>query len=274
MIDILNSSEAFLLTSLWLACYYTKVTWLVGLSTFLVGVELNPGPRRSKQRNKKSSSKSGELPYDRILIDSVKPTGSTTSVVESDLIAKRQNFNLVQSPPKQVGNMIFWCKQMYTGNFQTSTTTDVENNLQFQLSSLSDVSSITSFFDQYCIYSVAVNWSIDTQQAVGEITCNLYTALDYDNVSNIGLGGIVGYSTCQQSTISQGTSLVRLVKPCVAPALYSGSAFTNFGTSRLWCNSSSTNTAHYGIRAIAKQSAQVITIRVTQTWTIGLRNTI
>jgi hypothetical protein len=235
-----------------------------------------PSKATAKRKATRIRARGRSVPAtDMSIINSSKATGSTTTVVMSDVLNRRQNFNLVETPPKQIGNQIYWFKESVTGSFQTSTSTYSENNFQFQLSSLQGVSSITAMFDQYAFYAISTSFMIDSiQSSGGNAIVTMLTALDYDNISNIGPSGIVQYSSYAESCLSPSVSLIRLVRPCVAPALYSGSAFSNFGTARLWCNSSSNNTVHYGLRAIALQTAATVTVRWNQQWVIGCRNTI
>jgi hypothetical protein len=210
------------------------------------------------------------MKVDRLLINSLRPTGANTTIVASDLVDKRQNMDIVQVPPKQIGNQIYWFKEIITSNLATSSTTYTESNTYWTLGGLTDSSTITALFDQYCIYSVVTSVSVDGNSPVG-VSCSLLTAIDYDNVSNIGPSGIIQYNSCTETLIGPSTSLVRYVKPCVALAAYTGS-FTGFTTSRTWLNSSSSSVQHYGLRLIALQCASVFNLRVVTEVVVGLRN--
>jgi len=222
------------------------------------------------KRMNRSKKQKGSKPVDRELINSIKATGSTTSTVASDLIDRRQNMNLVQTPPKQIGNQIYWIKEIVTNTFATSTTTWVENNVAFTLSGLNDYTSLVAVFDQYCIYSIAASFHVDGNSSTG-VSASLLTALDFDNVSNLGPTGIVGFSNCSETLIGPSTSLVRYLKPCIALAAYTGT-FTGYATQRSWLNCTSATVNHYGLRCIALQCAATFNIRVSYEYTVGFRN--
>jgi hypothetical protein len=223
-------------------------------------------PKNQRSRRTKRQS----APVDRELVNSVKATGANTTTVASDLIDRRQNMNLVQTPPKQLGNQIYWLKEIIISTVTTSTTTYVESNVSFTLAMFNDYSSLTSVFDQYCIYSAAVSYSIDGNSPVG-VSASVLTALDYDNNANIGPVGIAGYNNCSETLLGPSTSLVRYVKPCLALAAYTTS-FTGYATTRCWLNSNSPSIQHYGVRFIALQTNATFPIRVTIELVAGFRN--
>jgi len=224
------------------------------------------GGRRNRRRKQSGNA------TDALQVNSMKLTGASTSFPKYDLVLRRQNMNLVQTPPKQIGNQIYWIKEIYSGTFQASTTTYVENNLQFQLSSLTDASSLAAVFDQYCIYSVTLNLSLDGNQTnPGLMSVSGVTAIDYDNIATIGPSGIIGYSTSAPYTINNDSSHCRFVRPCIAIAGYTGS-FGGFLTARMWCNSSSTNIVHYGIRNVVYQNNVAVVIRTNLEFVVGFRN--
>jgi hypothetical protein len=223
-----------------------------------------------KGKKGKKSRKGGARGVDRVIVDSIKATGSNTTTVATDLVSKRQNMNLVQTPPRMIGNGIYWIKEIVTSTFSTSASTFVENNFSFALNQLNDASLMAGVFDQYCIYSVAIGFSVDGNSPVG-VSTTILTALDYDNVSNIGPSGIESYSNCSSTLLGPSSSLVRYVKPCVALAAYTGT-FTGFATQRSWINASSSSVVHYGIRSVALQTAAVFNVRVSQEFVMGFRN--
>jgi len=264
----------------WLVCI-THTIWLIGLSTLLVGVEPNPGPNRGKMVRQvglvPSRKKKGPKAVDRALLESAKVTGSgTTSMTVFDLSNRPQNFNIVQSPPKQLGNQIWWFKETVSSSFTTSTSTYAESNLSFQLSDLPDTSAIQGVFDQYCIYAVTVSYAISGTTSNPQLCIvELLTAIDYDSTTNVGPTGIEAYSTCMKSSLSANDSHVRLVKPCVNTGLYQaagGGVFTSYGVNRCWIDTVSPNASHYGVRAVAFQNQAIVNIAVTREYVIGCRN--
>ncbi len=232
---------------------------------------------KSKTGRRKGRKTNSGNPVDRLLVNSNKPTGSTTTVVETDLIQRRQNFNLVQSPPKNLGNQIYWLR--------SSTSYDVaipaspgsaytESNFLFQLSALSNSSQIGSLFDQYCIYAVTVSIFADNVSSSYGQSLVVHTALDYDNVASVGPTAILGFNSCETSALTVGDSIVRFVKPCVAGNVYGSSAFGSYSTQRIWLDMASKDVSHYGVRMIVIAPPNASSLRVTQNFVVGLRNTI
>jgi len=225
-------------------------------------------PARLRPRGKQTVT-----PALRMLLGENKLTGpANTSTVPLDLINRPQNFNIVQRPPKQIGNQIYWFKERYESSMSTSTSTYAESNWEFSLSLLNSASAVAGLFDQYCIYAVAVNFSIDTGTSNPQLCIvDLLTAVDYDSVASIGPSGIQQYNTNSAAQLTTSTSHTRVCEPCVATALYNG-AFSAYGIARLWIDSQSTSVQHYGIRSIALQSPNVIKIRVSMEYVVGCRN--
>jgi len=224
---------------------------------------------RGRGRGRRGRRRGGP-PVDRELVNSIKATGANSTTVATDLIDRRQNMNLVQTPPKQIGNQIYWVKENVLTTFNTSTSTYVENNWAFTLTGLNDYSNLTSVFDQYCIYSVAASFSVDGLSPVG-VSISLLTALDFDNVAAVGPVGIAGFSNCSETLIGPSSSLVRYVKPCIALAAYTGT-FTGYATQRCWLNCSSPSILHYGLRSVGLQTNASFTVRVVFEYVVGFRN--
>jgi hypothetical protein len=206
------------------------------------------------------------------IIDSAKPSGSMTSTVRTDVSYKRQNMNLIQTPPKSLGNRIWWQRSSLISTITASTSLN-ESNFVFLFNNLQGYSSLVAVFDQYCIYSVTLVFSIlSVNNSTTNVSSNviLFTAIDYDNVANVGLNGIVQYETCEQSTLTlAGSSLIRYVKPCLDPITYQ----SNYGSSRLWVDSASPGALWYGLRCITQaMTAGSAVVQVEQIYTLGFRN--
>jgi len=222
-------------------------------------------PKKRRGRSKAPSSK-----VDREIINSIKATGSTTTTVATDMIDRRQNMNLVQKPPKSIGNQIYWIKEIVTGTTSMSTSTYVETNYAFSLNNLADYSNLTSVFDQFCIYSVATSFSVDGNSPTG-VSVSLLSAIDYDNVAPIGPTGILGFSNSTETLIGPSSSLVRYVRPCIALAAYQGS-FSGYATQRSWVNCSTPSVAHFGLRTVALQVSATFNLRYASEYIVGFRN--
>jgi len=230
---------------------------------------------RRNSRGKKSAQKSSSI--DNQIQNYAKSAGILSETVRGDLTSKRQNFNIVQSPPRNFLTMPYWIKQsiFQRAGYSSSVSVVTENNFGFTINSLTQFSSLAALFDQYCIYSITLTleWS-DTNSATfaaPNARVVVFTALDYDNAANIGVSGIQGLSTFNESLVTPNNCLIRMVKPCAALAAYTGS-FGGFTTARIWCNSSSGGILHYGIRMILDVTPIIVNLDATISIVAGWRN--
>jgi hypothetical protein len=228
---------------------------------------------RGQARQNKSSSMLPDV--DKQMSDYASMTGSTTVRIPEDYRQRRQNFNIIQRPPKNWQTQVHWVRLSYDLTVITSTSVAVETNFYFIISNFENYSSILAAFDQYCIYDVSMSVAFQSNAASYTTVVNFASAIDYDNTNAIGLTGIQAFSSYNMSAISQGTSLLREVKPCIATVVNNTfSAFNGNGVARSWIDSAYTNVPHYGLRTVAKasQSAQVLELSFSAL--IGLRNNI
>jgi len=233
-------------------------------------------PKKGKSKGSKSGSSSVSS-TDRLILTSHKATGSTTNVVWSDLALRRQNFNIVQRPPKQLSNQIFWCQMSSDDLISLSNVSTTEANVIFAGNSFNGFSAAAAFFDQYCIYCVTVTLSsLVVEASFPAIQC--YTAIDYDSVSNIGKAALEGYSSFNYTSLGSGgqDSLVRLIKPCIANQVTSSNLPVPGGVSRQWIDIAYPSVQHYGFRNIFDTYTAVVTNAVHRVYTavFGFRNNI
>jgi len=225
------------------------------------------GARGQARQNKSSTA------VDRSIIGSAKATGSTTNVVASDLLLKRQNFNIVTSPPKTLGNQSYWAKLSLDILFNMSSISVTESNFAFLASSFNGFANAASFFDQYCIYSVVLTFvsNMTTGAAV-----HIMTAIDYDNIANIGVAGIQSFTSFNESVLggNGADSLIRYIKPCVAPQVTSSNLPVAGGLGRLWLDVAYPGVQHYGIRVVLPIGASTTSgaVGCTVTAIFGFRN--
>jgi len=185
----------------------------------------------------------------------------------SDLTRRHPNPNLGSLRiPRKVYDQIVWLKAEYSKSVSLNTVALTESNEAFQLASLPINSSVASLFDQYCIFSVFAKVQINTSIASG-LNPRYLTAIDYDNVGNIGsVSGIQGYNSVVCSEIQ--TLQQRYLEPCVAPSVYQGTVFNAFANARLWIDTSSSNALHYGFRCIVEPIGAGASGNVTFEFTI------
>jgi hypothetical protein len=229
-----------------------------------------------KMKNRKESGKSpNSSATDSIIINSAKSSGSATSVVKSDLTNRPQNFNIVQKPPKQIGNQIYWVKLSYGYQTTVGSSLPTESNFYFTLNSFQGYNNFTSAFDQYCMYSVTA--SVLPQlvtSTTGNVVC--YSAIDYDNNNTIGTG-IQSYSSFNSTVLNNSDSLIRFVKPCISTVLSGSSGVGVFGSGigRAWVDCAATSIPHYGLRFYFLSTiGGTATINFEFSAVIGFRNSI
>jgi len=224
------------------------------------------------KRGQRRSGKTKNYNVDREIVNSHKLTGSTTTVVASDLNSKRQNFNIVQRPPRSFMNQIFWAQMSAQTQLSCTGTTFVEQNQFFTLSLWPEYAQATSFFDQYCIYSICAGFSY-----IGNATTpvRVHTAIDYDSVANLGsISAIQNYGTYELLSITQDTSGIRYLKPTIAPQVTSSNVPVPGGIGRAWLDSAYPNVQHYGLRMITDTwvSTGSAVVNVVYTAVVGFRN--
>jgi hypothetical protein len=207
-------------------------------------------------------------------------SAAQTQFPKEDLVRRNRSWLLTQSPPRSIANQIYWVR----GNFQLAAGTGISNsvpselNFSFAFSDLVDNVGLATYFDQYCIYSVVItvtaNYIASNTNSTGFGTCT--TAIDFDNVTPLGSYPlIVAYESAQTTELTLGTSIQRLIHPCVAQAVYSGSAFSNFAVSRTWIDSTNTSTPHYGFRSIfVNNGVAGFKVDYNASYIVGLRNNI
>jgi len=195
--------------------------------------------------------------------------------VSQDFKPKIPSWQLTQKPPMNIRSMLYWVQENVQTNFSVSSST-VESNYAFQISAINAVSSYLAIFDQYCIYAVYVRLIPNSEYPTSGTLGSLATAIDYDNVNNLGSwSGIQDYGTVNVTQVESGVSVERYLEPCAAPALYnSAGAFTGFGVGRFWLDSANSGIPHYGFRTYVNGSTINYTMLVNVTYILGFRNTV
>jgi hypothetical protein len=236
---------------------------------------LTPNKKAKRGAYRVHPNKSHSRAVDREIINSHKASGATTNVVGSDLVLTRQNFNIVQSPPKQLSNQIFWCEMSVDDLISLSNTAVTEANVTYAASSFSAFSAAAAFFDQYCIYAVTTTISsLLVEASYGAIQC--YTAIDYDSAANVGKSGILSFSSANYTSLGSGgqSSLIRFIKPCIAPQVTSSNLPVAGGVGRMWLDCAYPSVQHYALRNLYDIFSSSVTNAVHRVHTavIGFRN--
>lgn len=220
-------------------------------------------PRKNKNKNHtdaKNSQNAGKVHF----INSNTSAGTAYRVRVAD--------DIVRSPlapdlsrirmPKNMQTQIHWLQttQIYSQALANNAIT--EANLQFQLNATAIASGVTTLFDQYAIFAVYVRATVNSTSPVSTNTQQFITAIDYDNITNLGsTSTLAGYSTALTTSLAETHE--RYIEPCNAPALYSGSTFSHYGQARMWVDCSNPGTPHYGLRCIVFALGSGVTGNVT-----------
>jgi hypothetical protein len=234
--------------------------------------------------NKKKNGKSSRLPGGRVEAVDRAIAQSATVVGRGMVQTPRQDFGrnppswlLTQHPPPQIRNQLVWVQGKFQETFGISNSVPTEHNRAFTVGDITNLVGLTNYFDQYCIYSVTVNVTPDFEGAGSTLYTfgSVITAIDYDNVSNVGsINGIEAYASAVTTELLTGQSVQRYLKPCIAPALFTSSAaFSGYGVQRLWVDSSSNSIPHYGFRSyFVSNTVAGLSMTLDYNYVIGLRN--
>jgi hypothetical protein len=190
-----------------------------------------------------------------------------------DLSAKpRDNFKVPSSVPRNIQNRLIWAV------FKTDLTdiafnaaAIVENNYSFQINNIAGTSNYTSTYDQYCLVQGSVTFSstLPPGQVTGVGT--LHSALDFDNVTNIGsIQALDNFSSSQTDMMSPGRTIVRSIRPCCK---LNAAGTNSVVPMRCWIDCSATGIAHFGIRTVL-DIAGAYNLHILQTVWIAFRNEI
>jgi hypothetical protein len=198
-------------------------------------------PRKGKSTRK---SKREPVNVDSLIMRSNKG-GPLTITVPEDLASAPRSWSFTQKPPKNFLGQTHWFQGTLTSTVNTGTTGPTETNQLFYLSLFDVGSGIAAAFDQYAFYCVTVTVTPGTNISIGT-NPRVWSAIDYDNVNNIGVAGIQAFGSCTCTTLSNNSSVERFVKPCVDPSLYAG----GYGAGRFWVDSGSPTVQHFGVRLI------------------------
>lgn len=231
---------------------------------------LNRRPRRRSQRRQPQNTN------DMMMISSTRSTGAAeVSFPREDLVRRQGSWLLTQTPPRSISNQIHWVKGTNEKSTTISASVPTEFTINFNLSDFTNLAGLAGYFDQFCIYSATVNINFNYTGATPNALGTMITAIDYDNVTFLGaFSEYEAYESALTTKVTATQSVQRLIKPCVAPALYSGSAFTNYGISRMWVDSASPGTPHYGFRSyFISNTGTTLTATFDYHCVFGFRNT-
>lgn len=229
-------------------------------------------------KNKRNQKRKGNSDQTLSILSASHPGAGRGDLVtvSSDLRSSVRNWNLTQNPPKNFLTMIHWVQSTIKTAFNTNNTgAVVELNQNFSLATnINNYTSYAAVFDQYCIHSASVRVMSSLAGASASLIFGrLITAIDYDNTTPLTSEAVLlQYGTANSTEIIPGKSYQRVVKPACAPAVFSAGAFSGYGVSRAWLNSTTAAVPHYGVRLMVVGSANTSTLDVEVTVIAGFRN--
>lgn len=196
-------------------------------------------------------------------------TGRLT--VATDLDFKNNAMTVPFRIPRGIPEMLHWFRANASyGTITSNNAAAVETNLSFRLTDCDLSGGLSALFDQYAIVELVVEL-LPKQNAIAESTPSgsIWTALDFDNTTNVGLAGIRAFSSAVRSAAYE--PIRRVLQPRVAVSVYKG-AFTAFANQRSWIDSGNTDVNHYGFRSVVEISANAVAWDVMATMAIVTRN--
>jgi hypothetical protein len=216
--------------------------------------------RKNQSRTMPSTSTSGYQPENR-----------------ADLTIRPPNpFNVPKRIPRNVAALVAWDTVKFDSQISVSATTFTETNFSFNLSQHPQASSWTALFDQWTIPQVSITfWS---SLAPGSVTgpCQFHTALDFDNITNIGsIAAIEDFSSCNSVAMQPQTRFVRSVRPSARSYSTSGGSGNNaLIVGPQWVDAAVPGVPFFGIRTIASSAGASYGIDATVTIWFCFKNQI
>jgi len=233
--------------------------------------------RKGGKKGKSASNRMGAAVMDVIKSSHVGPAVRTVTN-PTDLSARPRNWLITQTPPRNFWQNVVWIRKTVTlvNAASISTSVPTEGNLSFTAQSLfPEYSTLLSLYDQYCIHTVICHISIDSVGSSSGSYGRLTSAIDYDNVANLGGESLVqDFGNAQTLDLEPTGHYERVIQPCCDPQVYVPSS-VGYGASRMWLDSASSTIPHYGLRLFFAQcSISGTTYDVVCTSIMGLRNAI
>lgn len=194
------------------------------------------------------------------------------AIQRGDLTLSRSWRRVPQSVPRSLASQVIWDVVRITSVIQTSLTAITETNFAFTFNSHPELTQWAALFDQWCIPQVAVTFaSLEPPGSLGVIP-QLYTAVDFDNTTNLGAAlTLLEFENAQSVALGSGMSHTRACHPCLKVNL--SSSGSSAGVDKMWCDSANPGGTWFGIRSIVEATPTTVSlIRVTQTLWFAFRS--
>lgn len=163
-----------------------------------------------------------------------------------------------------VDNQVYTFSQEYKlAAVISSTSSDSFTATAFAVSSLSEISSLTTIFDQYRIKQV--EWMCFpriTSEAASTFVPGIFcTVVDYDDAT--ALSSVAAALNYQNALTTNGTDgHYRCFTPHCAVAAYSGTFTSYANVESPWIDAASTGVQHFGVKTAWQQTDAVYTMDV------------
>jgi len=194
----------------------------------------------------------------------------------SDTIERRPPDLRTQSVPLPLVSKTFTVRQLYSAGDLTLTnslSSATSFAFQFSLADITNSSNFAAIFDQYRFLAIRATLIPRVNNIPYSYSSPpLYTAVDYDNNSAVGVNAIRAYSNCLESQWYERVE--RVFKPHLAIAAYNG-AFSGYANQQdEWIDSTSTGVSHYGLKWATEQTTSVYSIDLELEYWLEFRNII
>jgi len=228
------------------------------------------GGRKNKNKNNSNGGGRNGIVKDLFSYASGAASGDTR-LVRAD---RRQPTNWIynMTPPLNFRFRPTWLQSNYTYSFNTLTTGVNENNIVF---TYGNSNAPTNIFDQYTLDSVMCTFTTNGFSSTAGNFGTLVTAIDYDDVSNLGsVSTLRGFSTVAQTDLNNGKAISREVIPCLSLANFAGVGVSGYSPARVWVDSGNTSVQWYGLRVMVLDVQVVTSVEISLTFIWAFRNVI
>jgi len=194
--------------------------------------------------------------------------GGMNPTNRGDLAVKPpDNTNVPKHIPRNVQSLICW-DVVKVNSLITGTSSLVETNYAPTLQTHPQANSWSALFDQWTIPQFTVEFDSQIPPGSTAIPPVLYTALDFDNVANLGsIANLEDFSSCEVRQLTTGVRTMRSVRPTckVVQGVSGGSTSTSGVSKAMWVDAGQQTTVFYGIRSILSVSPSTV---INVTWTV------
>jgi len=232
----------------------------------------NGRKQKSAQRGSRNSSgpankRDGPLGLRRLVGMGMAESSALDHVIPSDFTMRPPSGCFKATIPRNITNQIVWTRSVLQSVVNSSTSAAVEQNFAPSISAnLPGYATWCAIFDQYYLHSFTMSISSDSPPGSTGTCPMVYTGIDFDSSSNIGVSALSAYASVNLAVLGPGNSVTRVVQPCNSTYL---AAVAASGVTRTWVDCSVTSILFYGARSIIQQTSVAVvpcTYTITCNW--------